>query len=229
MASKTDQTSPEIYQKLVALSELIIERNNIIRILSGIKRAKTTLSEKQIDIILHKFLSKIALIDKRLNSVATGLSCSICQEQLTIADEILACERCGSPAHKNHLLKHVKAEGYCLACGEYLKYQIKGTIKTITHDLFKSCVYTLSDKVHKLEIFYSTKLIERPPITLRTKCPKCNRQISPDWKFCRYCGNKLKQPKKHELQVASCPRCGRQIKISWKFCKMCGFSLANNK
>lgn len=222
------KTSPETYEKLVKLSELILERNNILEILGGFKHKKKGLSGKGMQVLVNEYLSKITLIDKQMSQVAIGLRCSVCQEFLTLPDEVLVCEWCGSPAHKNHLLNYVKLNGYCPACGEYLKYYRRGALKTVTHDLFKTCVVNIaSKKIHELKIFYKDQLIESAPSHQRRQCPVCNNPVSPDWRFCRYCGTRLKPSETQEVQMRVCPRCGRQIKDTWRFCKMCGFPLHN--
>ena len=164
-----------------------------------------------------------------MSRVATGITCSVCQKTIAISDHVLACELCGSPAHTEHILKHVKQEGYCPACGENLKYHIKASLKTITHDLFKSSINAFSAKVHALQIYYKDQLIEQPIIHMKTECPRCKRTISPDWKFCRSCGAKLEHVETQKVEMRSCARCGRQIKSTWKFCKICGHPIANSQ
>ncbi len=206
---------------------MIFERNNLIKILGGFKQTRVAISKKQMDILVNEYFSKIALIDKQMSRIAAGFSCSVCHELLTISDEILACEWCGSPAHRDHLLKSVKSNGYCPACGEFLKHFVRNSMKTVTHDFFKEIVYSTPKKVHRLKILYSGKPIEPTPSAETPLCPECKRPISPDWKFCRYCGNRLKQPEAAGPEMTVCPRCGRQIKSTWKFCKLCGHPLAS--
>ena len=223
----TDQVPHEIYQKLVTLSEGMIERNTIIEIIGDVKGKSSVISSQTMNVLTNKYLSKIALIDKQLSRVATGLNCSVCQELLSITDEILACIWCGSPAHKAHLIKHVKDESYCPACGEYLRFHFKGSVKTVAKDPFKTCVYATSDKIHKLEFFYGEKPLDKAEPGTRVECPECKRLISQDWKFCRYCGARLEHLGTQEIQMSTCPRCGRQIKSTWRFCKMCGHPIAS--
>ncbi|NVM53508.1 MAG: zinc ribbon domain-containing protein [Candidatus Helarchaeota archaeon] len=226
MASDTDHLSPETYQKLVTLSESMVERNNIGEILSEIKRKKSIITPQTVDVLTNKFLSKIALIDKQLSRVATGLTCSVCQKKLSLNDAVLACLWCGSPAHKRHLLKQVKTEGYCPACGEYLKVHFRRSIRTITHDLFKTCVNAINDKVHKLEVIYGDKLLQKVESGKEILCPECKGKVAADWKFCRLCGTRIEHKTIQEVEMRICPRCGRQIKSTWRFCKMCGHPLS---
>ncbi|NVM30630.1 MAG: zinc ribbon domain-containing protein [Candidatus Helarchaeota archaeon] len=222
MSLDTEHLDHETYEKLVSLSESMIERNNVIEILAVIIRKAPLLSRKTVDILTHKFLSKIALLDKHMSRVATDLSCSVCQEKLSLTDPVLICLWCGSPAHEEHLLKHVKTEGYCPACGEYLKFQFTGNVKTISQDLFKTCVNAFSEGIHKLEIKFGEKLLDTAKSREKLQCPDCKRQVSPDWKFCRSCGSRLEHKGIQEVQMKTCPRCGRQITESWRFCKWCG-------
>ncbi len=219
------EISPEIYQKLVALSELMIERNNLIEILGGILRRSSTISTETREVITNKYLSKINLIDKQMTRVANGLSCSICQKSISFNEEVLVCQWCGSPAHKERFLIFIKSEGYCPACGEYLKFHLKGAVKTITQDLFKTCVYAVSDKIHEVKVFYGQKLIDKIDPSKQLICPECKSTILGNWKFCRSCGTRLDQKTIDREHMVLCPRCGRQIKSSWRFCKLCGHPL----
>lgn len=52
------------------------------------------------------------------------------------------------------------------------------------------------------------------------KCVKCGKEISPDAKFCRFCGAKAEAvpaPKKR-----FCTECGTELVENAKFCKKCG-------
>ena len=222
MASGTDEVSPELYRKRETLATLMIERNDLIEILGEIKHRKPQINSEVANVLINKYLSKIALIDKQISREAAGLLCSVCQEPLEISDLVLVCLWCGSPGHNTHLLSYIRDEGHCPACGEALKFHYKGLVRTITTDLFKTCVYALSDRIHELVIYFGDK----PLVSSDDKgaqCPECERVVSPDWNFCRYCGARLepKQQKKAE-SMSICPRCGRQIKSSWRFCKLCG-------
>ncbi len=222
MPLDSNHVSPEQYETLVILSESMIARNNIIEILGEIKKGASILTQKRQEILIHKFLAKIALIDRQMSRVATGLSCSVCEEKLSLNDLVLICIWCGSPAHSAHLLKYVKDEGYCPACGQYLKLHFKSSLKTITPDLFKTIVYAFSNKIHEIQVFFGETLLDQAKPVEKVQCPECKRQTSADWKFCRYCGTRIEEDGIQEVQMISCSRCGRQITGSWHFCKWCG-------
>jgi hypothetical protein len=225
MATETNSVSPETYRKFVALSELIFERNNFIEILGEIKQKKSVLSDNVADILMHKFQSKIALIDKQMNQVAAGLQCSICSEMLAVNDDIIPCLWCGSPAHMAEFLNFVKREGRCPSCGQYLKSHFKGSMKTINYDLLRSYVDRLSDKISTLEIAFGDKPLEAVIIEDQFFCPTCKQRISPNWNFCRICGTRLSPQKGEAGKIILCPRCGKQIKSTWQHCKWCGYAL----
>lgn len=223
MATEFDPLSAEIYNKLVTLSELIIERNNLIEILGEIQRKRSTLSESVADILVHKFQSKISLIDRQLSRSAAGMQCSICSEALALNDEIIPCLWCGSPAHKDQFLHFVKREGHCPACGETLKFHLKGGFKTIAHDALKTYIDSLSDKIHELKITFGDKPLEEVVAEDKLLCPACKQPISGNWKFCRACGTRLESRSPSPAQTSICPRCGKPMKSTWQFCKSCGF------
>ena len=225
MISETGEISPETNQKYVTLSELMIDRNNLIEILGGIQRKGSTISAKTKEVLINKYRSKIDLIDKQMVRVASGLNCSICQKVISLSDDVLVCQWCGSPAHTDPFLKHIKSEGYCPACGEYLKFHYRGAQKTITQDLFKTCVFAFSDKIHEVKVFYKKKLIDREESGDGLICPECKKGIQQNWKFCKSCGVRLERKATKEVHMTICPRCGRQIKSSWRFCKLCGHPL----
>jgi predicted amidophosphoribosyltransferase len=225
MSSEPEGISPEFYQKLVTLSELMIEKNDLIEIIGEIKQRKSKISQKMLDILTNKFNSKINLIDKQMSRTASGLSCSVCQEPLELTDPVLACLWCGSPGHQDHLLRYLKEEeSRCPSCGEYLRVHFKGSIKTSLYaDPFKTSVYALSDKIHKLNIIYKEKPLE---LDSERRCPKCERVISQDWNFCRHCGTRLEHSESTTpIQTIACPRCGRPVKSAWRNCRLCGYPL----
>jgi hypothetical protein len=227
MATETNPPSPEIDRKLELLSKLIIERNSVIEILGEIQRKKSTLSDNVADILIHKFQSKISLIDKQMSQIAAGLQCTICSEILAVNDDIIPCLWCGSPAHMGEYLTFVKHQGRCPSCGEYLKFHFKGSMKTISYDLLRYYMDGLSDKIHELEISFGDKPLEEVVAEDKLFCPACKQRISPNWNFCRICGNRL-NPKMHEkMQMPLCPRCGKQIKNTWQHCKWCGYTLTH--
>jgi len=225
MATETNSLSPEMYTKLVKLSELIIERNSLIEIFGEIQRQKSKLSDNIADILINKFQSKIALIDKQMSQVAAGLQCSICSEILAVTDGIIPCLWCGSPAHMGELLTFVKQEGRCPSCGEYLKFHFKGFIKTISPDLLKSYTDRISDKIHKLEISFGDKSVEAIVAGDKFLCPTCQQQVLPNWNFCRICGTRLSHTESEVWQIILCPRCKKQVKPDWHHCRWCGYAL----
>ncbi|MHA1129690.1 MAG: zinc ribbon domain-containing protein [Candidatus Helarchaeota archaeon] len=227
MSSETDEISPETFEKRVKLSELIFERNNLIKLMGGFKRKKRIISQKQLDILINEYISKIALIDRQMSRVAAGFSCPVCHEVLTITDEVLACEWCGTPSHDSELIKYVKSNGCCPSCGESLRPYSRNSMKTVTHDLFKEFLYSAPKKIPLLKIHYTDKPLTQSTPSKLIQCPKCHRPISPDWKFCRHCGTRLRQEPGTTVQKVVCPRCGRQVKKTWKFCKLCGYPLSN--
>lgn len=56
------------------------------------------------------------------------------------------------------------------------------------------------------------------------KCPKCNKNIDDDFKFCPYCGEKKPSPKicpncelEHNAKFSFCPECGTQLIIKSEY------------
>ena len=47
------------------------------------------------------------------------------------------------------------------------------------------------------------------------KCPKCNKELSDDTKFCDGCGAQI-------FETIFCPNCGKQMPADTKFCGECG-------
>jgi len=223
MATEFDPLAAETYKKLVTLSELIIERNTLIEILGEIQRRKSTLSENIADILVHKFHSKIALIDRQISRVAAGMQCSICSEVLGLNDEVLPCLWCGSPAHKDQFLHFVKRESHCPGCGESLRFHFRGGFKTIAHDALKTYVDGLSDKMHELKITFGDKPLEEIVAEDKLLCPTCKQPISRNWQFCRACGTRLEAKPPETPHTSICPRCGKPMKSTWQYCKSCGF------
>jgi len=56
-------------------------------------------------------------------------------------------------------------------------------------------------------------------------CPKCGKNIEPDWLVCRYCMSKLK---KRDEQM-NCPSCGKKIKPGRMICPFCSSDLARHE
>ncbi len=211
----------------ITLAELIIKRNNLIEVLGGIKQRKSSTNEQTMEILINEFQSKIDLVDKQMSRASAGLKCSVCHENLTLTDEVLICEWCGTPAHKAHVLSQIKRDGYCQACGGFLKQHVRGSIRTITHDTIQAYHAAISEKIHKLQIFFGDKIIAEAGSDTEIQCPECKRAVAKEWNFCRYCGARLEQSERQTVEMTVCPRCGKQIKTSWRFCKLCGFPLAS--
>src|ERR1051326_2987915 len=57
------------------------------------------------------------------------------------------------------------------------------------------------------------------------RCHRCNREFTPDRKFCEYCGSKLVDPR-IAVNSFSCPNCDDPVQPEWKFCKNCRTRLA---
>lgn len=226
MNTGSEKISSENYQKSIALSELMFERNNLLEILSNIKCKYSRTQEYPREILVNKFLSKIALINRQIAQVAVGLYCSICHEELSMDDEVLVCQWCGSPAHAQRFIQHVKVKGYCPACGELLKVHYRKPFKTLTQDLIKTYFAASFQQISEVKVFYGEFPLETDAPEKLSLCPECKGQISPNWKFCKYCGIRLE---KAGLQVADavkpCPRCGRPARASWRYCKLCGHPL----
>ncbi|MHA1265636.1 MAG: zinc ribbon domain-containing protein [Candidatus Helarchaeota archaeon] len=213
-------------QRFVVLSELMIERNSLLDILYGIKHLSSQTDPHIISFLKNKFLSKIALIDKRISFTAAGLKCPICQKKLEVNDEMLVCQWCGSPAHKMSFLNYVKRNGFCPACGEYLKLTYFPTSPTITQDMLHSCISALTRKFPQITISYGDKYISTHLATdSLLLCPECKSHVSPDWNFCRYCGARLDRELSQPVVTSPCPNCGRPVRSSWRFCKLCGHPL----
>jgi predicted amidophosphoribosyltransferase len=223
MTAEFDPLSAETYKNLVTLSELIIERNTLIEILGEIQRRKSTISENIEGILVHKFQSKIILIDRQMSRAAAGMQCSICSEPLALNDEVIPCLWCGSPAHKDQFLHFVKREAHCPACGETLRFHFRGTVKTITYDALKTYIDVISNKIHELKITFGDKPLEEIVAEDKILCPACKQLISRNWQFCRACGTRLKSRPPEAPQTSICPRCGKPMKSTWQYCKSCGF------
>lgn len=217
-----DPLSTENYKKSVTLSEFIIERNSLIEILGEIQKKESILGEK-IGALIHKFQSKINLIDRQISRAAAGMQCSICSEVLSLNDDVIPCLWCGSPAHSDQFLHFVKKEGHCPACGESLKFHIRASIKTITHDALKTYVDGISNKIHELKITFEDKPLEEVLAEDKLFCPACKQPISRNWQFCRACGTRLRSRPLEAPQSSICPRCGNPMKSTWQYCKSCGF------
>lgn len=52
----------------------------------------------------------------------------------------------------------------------------------------------------------------QPPIN----CPKCGKEISPEYALCPFCGQSLK---------STCPKCGKDVSPEFKLCPFCGNQL----
>ena len=52
------------------------------------------------------------------------------------------------------------------------------------------------------------------------KCPKCQKEVYDDAKFCPHCGISLD---------SQCPRCGYTVSTSDRFCANCGQELKKPK
>lgn len=60
-----------------------------------------------------------------------------------------------------------------------------------------------------------------------TTCPSCMAVVVKSSNYCGYCGSRLPQVAKTELET--CVKCGSRIPASAKFCPNCGESAANSK
>lgn len=49
-------------------------------------------------------------------------------------------------------------------------------------------------------------------------CPKCNKELSDDTKFCDGCGAQI-------FETIFCPNCGKQTSTEFAFCQSCGASI----
>ena len=52
------------------------------------------------------------------------------------------------------------------------------------------------------------------------KCPKCNKELSDDTKFCDGCGAQI-------FEIIFCPNCGKQTSTEFAFCQSCGASITD--
>lgn len=52
-------------------------------------------------------------------------------------------------------------------------------------------------------------------------CPKCNKELRDDTKFCDGCGSQI-------YETIFCPNCGKQTSTEFAFCQYCGSSIAEN-
>jgi hypothetical protein len=52
------------------------------------------------------------------------------------------------------------------------------------------------------------------PGALAQSCPKCGRDVSPDYRFCPYDGAAIPEPR--------CPKCGHALEREWSFCPFDG-------
>lgn len=51
-------------------------------------------------------------------------------------------------------------------------------------------------------------------------CPKCNKELSDDTKFCDGCGAQI-------FETIFCPNCGKQTSTEFAFCQSCGASITD--
>ncbi|HUW93391.1 MAG TPA: zinc ribbon domain-containing protein [Bacteroidales bacterium] len=61
------------------------------------------------------------------------------------------------------------------------------------------------------------------------KCPSCQRDVSDDVRFCKYCGFEIVTEKKQNEPVIQCPKCIKDIPGNSKFCSYCGHQLITEK
>ena len=64
-------------------------------------------------------------------------------------------------------------------------------------------------------VFIGETLIISVKGIIMMKCPKCGEEISPNAKFCKYCGTKAKQ-------ALYCENCGAELADDSVFCPECG-------
>ena len=107
--------------------------------------------------------------------------------------------------------KHIKKgdmqfeeEGmYCILCGR----------KLAKNKMCKVC------NEEDLELLYK-------PNNLLIECPHCQKKVTPQGNYCRYCGENLKVPepkyKGANLDKIICPHCGKKISRVGSFCPLCG-------
>ena len=57
------------------------------------------------------------------------------------------------------------------------------------------------------------------------KCPNCNKEITDNVKFCRYCGTKIET----RPEQAKCPKCGALNRQGATFCDTCGAKMSEDE
>jgi len=80
---------------------------------------------------------------------------------------------------------------------------------------------------------YSAYRVEEKLSAISRTCPKCDKLVDSEYRFCPYCGTDVEQPQpeatpqKESPKPASpatgfCRNCGKKIKAQAKFCNYCG-------
>ena len=62
-----------------------------------------------------------------------------------------------------------------------------------------------------------------PPVAMSraAQCPRCNKQVKPEFNVCPYCGSNL-----GPMQL-QCPRCTSPVEASYRVCPNCGTNLGS--
>jgi len=220
------------------LISLMSERNLLVDIINALQFQKITSDIKvyEFNILFSKFVSKLAILNKKLGKEAAGLNCGVCNKILKSSDPVIACLSCGIPFHYDHYFNVIKETEYCPICGEFFNLIIYDeNLVYFDQQILKSSEEALKIEFPKLEILIRGRIIQegKKGIVKESICPECKRKINPNWIFCKYCGTRVKStehgksksPTQQVHNYMKCPRCGNQVSSNWRYCKWCGVTL----
>jgi len=63
-------------------------------------------------------------VDQTREATEHGEECMVCNLELHEGDDVVWCPHCGSPAHRNHLLKWIHVKNACPICGRHLSEDV---------------------------------------------------------------------------------------------------------
>ncbi|MBD3227130.1 MAG: hypothetical protein GF329_02995 [Candidatus Lokiarchaeota archaeon] len=232
-------TKPSTYQKLMNLISLMTERNLYVDIINALKfqRVTSDITDNEFEVLYQKFLAKLSMTEKKLKKTSNKMICIVCNQQININDDVLACLSCGMPFHYDHYIDAIRKNGFCPACGEYFNLVVHDDAALISFDQqsINSAKENLEGRIPQLEFRIYGRIIKNGKEIIPTElvCQECRKKIQKNWVFCKFCGAKVKnaavrrktKPKEKVHQYIKCPRCGNQVNQDWRHCKWCGTTL----
>ena len=145
---ETEETMPYIWYEELSERELMTKKNNIIKTIKETKKkykAKKissieyfkTLQEKSEELSIVTQILEDRKAEKTKHCYYCGEDieerwsscpycdkdvpiCSVCKRGIYANEELVACPKCKTPAHKNHLIEWLKAIGSCPKCKDHI-------------------------------------------------------------------------------------------------------------